>query len=163
VFELARERGEIDSWSSDLVRIASLGEDEALAAWLGSPRFSFDDKAKLLAERLGDINPMALNLAYLLVARGRLAMAGDIADEYQRLLDSYRGIERAEVATAVPLDEGDKQRLSEQLSRLIGKEVVLETEVDAELIGGMVTRVGGKLLDGSTRSRLLALKRELQR
>ena len=163
VFELARERGEIDSWSSDLAKIASLGEDVALIAWLESPKFSFDDKARLLAERLGDINPMALNLAYLLVARGRLAMAGDIADEYQRLLDSYRGIERAEVTTAVPLDEGDKQRLSEQLSRLIGKEVVLETEVDAELIGGMVARVGGKLLDGSTRSRLLALKRELQR
>jgi F-type H+-transporting ATPase subunit delta len=163
VFELAREKGEIDSWASDLEKTARLGEDAALIAWLESPKFRFDDKVKLLAERLGKANPLALNLAYLLVARGRLGMAGDIADEYQRLLDSYRGIERAEVATAVPLDEREKRKLSERLSGLIGKEVVLKTEVDAELIGGVVARVGGKLLDGSTRSRLLALKKELQR
>jgi len=81
VFELAREKGELDSWPSDLEKIARLGEDVALVAWLESPRFPFEDKARLLAERLGDINPLALNLAYLLVARGRLGMAGDIADE----------------------------------------------------------------------------------
>ena len=163
VFELARERGELDKWPSDLEKIARLGEDEALIAWLESPKFPFDDKARILAERLGDINPLALNLACLLAARGRLGLAGDIADEYQRLLDSYRGIERAEVSTAVPLDDREKQRLGERLGALIGKEVVLKTEVDSELIGGIVARVGGKLLDGSTRSRLLALKRELQR
>jgi len=163
VFELARDSGKLDAWSSDLVRVASLGEDAALMAWLESPRFPFDDKVKLLAERLSDINPLAVNLACLLVARGRLGMAGDIADEYQRLLDSYHGIERAEVTTATPIDEEDKKRLGERISKLIGKEVVLKTEVDPELIGGVVARVGGKLLDGSTRSRLQALKRELQR
>ena len=163
VFELALEKNEVDVWPSDLNKIVSLGEDEALIAWLESPKFPFDDKARLLAERLGDINPLALNLACLLAARGRLGMAADIADEYQRLLDSYQGIERAEVTTAVPLDEADKQRLSERLSKLIGRELVLTAEVDSELIGGIIARVGGKLLDGSTRSRLLALKRELQR
>ncbi len=163
VFELARERGELDSWPSDLEKIARLGEDEALIAWLESPRFPFADKARLLAERLGDVNRLALNLACLLAASGRLGIAGDVADEYQRLLDSYRGIERAEVTMAVPLDDRDKQRLGERLSALIGKDVVLKTEVDSELIGGIVARVGGKLLDGSTRSRLLALKRELQK
>jgi len=163
VFELARDSGKLDAWSSDLVRVASLGEDAALMAWLESPRFPFDDKVKLLAERLSDINPLAVNLACLLVARGRLGMAGDIADEYQRLLDSYHGIERADVITATPIDKEDKERLGERISKLIGKEVVIKTEVDPELIGGVIARVGGKLLDGSTRSRLQALKRELQR
>lgn len=163
VFELAREREELDSWASDLQQIARLTEDEALVAWLESPKFPFEDKSRLLADRLGDINPLALSLACLLVARGRLGMAGDIAGAYQRLLDSYRGMERAEVTTAIPLDDGDKRRLGERLSDLTGKEIVLETEVDPGLIGGLVVRVGGKLLDGSTRSRLLALKKELER
>jgi len=161
VFNIALEREELDRWQSDLRRIASLGEDAAFIALVESPKLHFEDKARLLSERLGDINPLALNLAYLLVARGRLAMVGDIADEYQRLLDSYRGIERAEVITAILLDDEDKLRLAERLGAVVGKKVVLKPEVDTSLIGGFIARIGGKLIDGSTRSKLDALKREL--
>jgi F-type H+-transporting ATPase subunit delta len=161
VFSIALERQELDKWQSALGRIASLSEDAALTALLESPKLRFDDKVKLLSEWLGDINPLALNLACLLVARGRLSMAGAIADEYQRLLDNYRGIERAEVITAVPLDEEDKLKLEERLSTVVGKKIILEPEVNASLIGGIVARIGGKLLDGSTRSKLEALKKEL--
>jgi len=162
VFEIALERKELDRWLADLRKVASLGEDATLVAWFESPKFHFDVKAKLLSEQLSDINPLALNLACLLVARGRLSMAGDIADEYQRLLDSYRGIEQAEVTTAVPLDDEDKTRLAERLSAVIGKKVVLKPRVDSSLLGGIVARIGDKLLDGSTSSRLTALKRELE-
>jgi len=163
VFEIARERKELDRWQSDLRKIASLREDATPIAWLENPRVHFDIKTRFLSERLGDINPLALNLACLLVARGRLSMAGDIADEYQRLLDSYRGIERAEVTTAIPLDDEDKQSLAQRLGAVVGKKVVVKPKVDPNLIGGIVARIGDKLLDGSTSSRLLALKRELER
>ena len=161
VFEIAVERQELDRWQSDLRKIASLGDDAAFITLLESPKVHFDDKARLLSERLGDVNPLALNLVYLLVARGRLSMIGEIADEYQRLLDSYRGIEPAEVITAIPLADEDKLRLEERLGTIVGKKVVVKPEVDSSLIGGIVARIGGKLLDGSTRSRLEALKREL--
>ena len=161
VFNIALEREDLDRWQSDLRKIASLSKDVALSALLESPRVRFDNKVKLLSERLGDINPLALNLVCLLVARGRFSMAGEIADEYQQLLDSYRGIEQAEVVTAIPLDDEDKLRLEERLSAVVGKMVVLKPEVDASLIGGIVARIGGKLLDGSTRSQLEALKKEL--
>ena len=161
VFNIALETKKFDKWQSDLRKIASLSEDATLIALLESPKFRFDDKAKLLSERLGDINPLALNLVYLLVTRGRLGMIGDIADGYQQLLDSYRGIERAEVTTAIPLDKEDKLRLGKRLGAVVGKKVVVKPEVDSSLIGGIIARVGGKLLDGSTRSKLAALKREL--
>ena len=163
VFEIAVETGELDRWQSDLRKIASIGEDVAFTTLLESPKLPFDAKARLLAERFGDINPLALNLVYLLLARGRLSMVGDIADEYQRLLDTYRGIEPAEVVTAIPLDDEDKLRLVERLGAVVGKKVVIKPAVDSGLIGGIVARIGGKLLDGSTRSRLEALKRELSR
>jgi len=163
VFEIALERNKLDRWQSDLRKIASLSEDATFIAFLESPKFRFDDKARLLSERLGDINPLALNLVYLLVARGRLSMVGDIAGEYQRLLDSYRGIEQAEITTAIPLDDEDKLRLEERLGAIVGKKVVLKPEVDSSLIGGIIARIGGKLLDGSTRSQLMALKKELER
>jgi len=161
VFEIALERKELDRWQSDLKKVASLGEDATLISLLQDPRLHFDSKAELLSERLGDINPLALNLVYLLITRGKLNMVGDIADEYQRLLDGYRGIERAEVTTAIPLDDEDKQRLAEYLGAAVGKKVVLKPEVDARLIGGIVARIGDKLLDGSTRSKLAALREEL--
>ena len=163
VFEIALERKELDRWQSDLGKIASLAEDAALVAVLASPRFHFDEKVKLLSERLGEINPLALNLAYLLVTRGRLGVIGDIADEYQRRLDSHHGIERAEVTTAIPLDDEEKLKLEERLGGIVRKKVVLEPEVDSSVVGGFVARIGGKLLDGSTRSKLEALKRELIR
>jgi len=161
VFNIARERNELDRWQSDLRKIASLGEDATFIALLENPKVHFEDKARLLSELLGDINPLALNLVYLLVTRGRLSMIGDIADEYQHLLDSYRGIERAEVTTAIPLDDEDRQRLEEHLGAVVGKKVVLKPKVDSSLIGGIIARIGDKLLDGSTHSKLMALKNEL--
>ena len=163
VFEIALETKELDRWQSDLRRIASLAEDDTLVAFLESPKIQFDDKAKLLSKQLKDVNPLALNLVHLLAARGILRSLVDIADDYQQLLDSYHGIETAEVATATELDEKDQKRLAEHLSTIVGKKVTLKTEVEPGLIGGIITRIGGKLLDGSTRSKLDALRKELVR
>lgn len=161
VFDIARERNELDRWQSDLKKIATLGEDAKFVALLENPKVRFGEKARLLSGWLGDITPLALNLVYLLVSRGMLGMVGDVADEYQRLLDSYRGIEQAEVTTAVPLDDEDRKRLEERLGAVVGKRVVVKPTVDPGVVGGVVARIGGKLLDGSTRSKLKALKKAL--
>jgi len=161
VFEIALETKELDKWQSDLRKIVSVVEDAALVAFLESPKVHFEDKARLLSERLKEVNPLALNLTLLLVNKGRLSIIGEIADEYQRRLNSYRGIEPAEVITAIPLDDEDKRKLTEHLGAIVGKKVVLKSEVDSALIAGFVARVGSKLLDGSTHSKLMTLKKEL--
>ncbi len=164
VFRSALDKKELNRWQSDLRKIASLLKDTAIFALLENPEVSFDDKAKVLSERLGDINPLALKLVSLLVTKGRLGMINDIADEYQRLVDNYRGIEGAEVAevtTAIPLDDEDRLRLAQRLTSIVGKPVVLKLKVDSSLIGGVIIRVGDKLIDGSIRSKLVALKKAL--
>ena len=166
VFKIALDRKELNQWQSDMRRIASLVKDAALFALLNNPEVRFDDKAKVLSERLGEINPLALKLVSELVAKGRLAAIDDIADEYQRLLDNYRGIEGAEVAevtTAIPLDDEDRLRLAQRITSLVGKPVVLKPKVDSSLIGGIIIRIGDKLIDGSIRSKLEALKRDFER
>ena len=77
------------------------------------------------------------------------------------MLDSYRGIEQAEVTTVIPLGDEYEQKLTEHLGAIVGKKVVLKPEVDSRLIGGIVARIGDKLIDGSTRSKLAALREEL--
>ena len=166
VFRIALEGQELNRWQSELRIIASLVNDTALFALLENPEVSFDEKAKVLSERLGDINPMALKLVSLLVAKGKLGMIGDIAEEYQRLVDNYRGIEGTEVAevtTAIPLDDEYQLKVAQRLTSMVGKPVVLKVKVDSGLIGGIIIRVGDKLIDGSIRSKLAALKRDLER
>jgi F-type H+-transporting ATPase subunit delta len=160
VFELALERKELERWQSDLQKIAGAIGDETFLAALESPKIRIEDKSKLLAG-LGDINPLALNLVLMLITRGGVGMIREIAGEYQRLVDAYHGIQMAEVVTAVPLDKKDKEKLAGNIGALVGAKVVLESEVDPGILGGIIARVGGKLLDGSTRSKLAALKREL--
>ena len=161
VFEIALERKELERWQSDLERVVEAVGDGTFLAALESPKIKIDKKTELLSECLGDINPLVLNLVRLLITRAGIGMIGGITDEYQRLLDAYYGIQTAEVITAVPLDERDKEKLADNLSALVDAKVVLKSEVDPEIIGGIVARVGGKLLDGSTRSKLAALRREL--
>jgi F-type H+-transporting ATPase subunit delta len=88
-------------------------------------------------------------------------MIGAIADEYCILLDDFHGVKSAEIITAVSIDDKDKQKLAEELGALVGSRVTLKSGVDPEILGGIVARVGGKLLDGSTRSKLSAMKRQL--
>jgi F-type H+-transporting ATPase subunit delta len=159
VFEIALEREELDEWQSGLERIARLSQDETITAFMASPDISFKDKASALREILGDHSLLMKNLLYLLISRGRFNMLADIVAEYQRFLDDHYDIERASIATAVPLDEEDKKKLDERLGKIIGKKVISDNKVDPGLIGGVVVRVAGKLMDGSTRGKLEALKR----
>jgi len=161
IFEIALEKKELERWQADLQKIAGAAGDETFLAVMESPKIKVDKKTELLKKSLGDINPLALNLMLMLITRGGVGMIGEIAGEYQRLLDAYHGIQTANVITAVPLEEKDKEKLAENIGALVGTRVVLKSEVDPEILGGIIARVGGKLLDGSTRSKLAALKREL--
>lgn len=163
-FRMALESQELSRWQSDLRKIASMCRDEALFARLGDREVPFEDKERLLSERLGEVNPMAMKLVSMLVARGRLAMIEYISDEYQQLLDNYRGLEGAEVAeviTAIPLDDEDRLKIGKRITDIVGRPVVLKPRVDPGVIGGIVIRVGDKLIDGSIRSKLASLRKEL--
>ena len=162
-FQIALEREQLDTWRRDLERISEAVNEPLLFSFLASPKIHFGEKARVLRERLEEINPLAMNLALLLVAKGRLGILGEMVLEYGRLLDEHRGIAHAEVATAVPLHPEEKGRLTYRLSDMVGKEIVLTPTVDPSIIGGLVARVGDKLIDGSTKGRLLALRESLIR
>lgn len=162
VFELALKKKGLTRCQSDLEKVVSLSQDTDIVAYLENPKVRFEDKTRMLSEKLRDVvDPLVLNLVYLLLTKSSLSMLTDIADEYQLLIDSHKGVVRAEVITAIPLDDEDKLKLSQRLGNIVGKKVILEPEVDPDIIGGVIVRVGGKLLDGSIRSKLAALKREL--
>ena len=159
VFEIALEKNEPDRWQSDLETIAVAVKDGALMAALESPKIKLEQKAGLISG-LG-VGHLAVNLVLMLITRSSVGIIGQVAADYRRLLNAHRGIETAEVVTAVPLEKSDEERLAKRLSEVVGAEVELQSTVQPEILGGIVARIGGKLLDGSTRSKLIALKREL--
>jgi F-type H+-transporting ATPase subunit delta len=161
VFEIALEGNKLKEWQSNLTKIAKLVEDEEFVGLAENPKIHFDLKTKLVQEKLGKINPMALNLIYLLISKGKLKTAGQISEEYNHLLNEYYGIKSAEVTTAVPLDIAEKEKLCRNLETLVGKKVSMKVEVDRDILGGFIARIDDSLIDGSIRNRLEMLKKRL--
>ena len=161
VFQIATENKEVDKWRSELGTIAETLTDPELRPILEDPKIRLHDKASLTAKCLPGLSQLAINLAKLLVSKQALGIVEQIAAQFNRMADAHEGIEHATVTTAVDLDDSDRERLASHLSTLTGKRVTLETEVDPDIIGGFVARIGDKLLDGSTRARLEALKKKL--
>jgi F-type H+-transporting ATPase subunit delta len=160
VFEIALEKKGLEKWRFDLDKIVAAVGDKEFLAVLESPKIKFEEKSRLL-EQLGGIDPLVLNLVRLLIVRGGVNMLPEIAAEYGRMVDDYHGIQTAAVVTAVPIDKKEQEKLAQTIGAMIDKKVVLQPAVAPEIIGGIVARVGGKLLDGSTRSKLMALKKDL--
>jgi F-type H+-transporting ATPase subunit delta len=161
VFELALERNELEVWQAGLKKMADLTTDQELMALLQNPRIQFDAKKDLLKKRLGDLHPLVMNLAVLLVTKGNLYRSRDIFQKYNNLLDIHRGVERAEVTTAFPLGAKEEERISRRLGGIIDHKVVMESHLDPSIIGGFIARMGDMLIDGSIRQRLESLKKSL--
>jgi F-type H+-transporting ATPase subunit delta len=161
-FEIARGRDSLEEWATDLALVAQVMADPQAAAVLSSTKVALADRYRLLEAILAEIDPLVMNLARLLVAKGRVGVASQVAEAYRDLVDEHSGVAHARVVTAVPLDDAERRAVEDRLSQVTGKKVVAHLEVETDIVGGLVARVGDRLIDGSTRSKLLALKGALQ-
>jgi F-type H+-transporting ATPase subunit delta len=161
-FEIALERDDVDAWLRDLQTLADLAAQPGVLGVLESNRIGGEEKERLLAAGLSGVGPLALNLARLLVDKGRFALADQVREEFAGLVDEHRGLAHGSIVTAVELSDAEKEQVAGRLGEILGKKVLLESEVDPAIIGGMVARVGDRLIDGSARTKLLALKKELE-
>jgi F-type H+-transporting ATPase subunit delta len=161
VFQIASENNEVEKWRSELKEIATTLKDPQLRAILEDPKVHLSEKEKLISKCLPELSQLALNFTYLLVAKQRLGILEQIVSEYERMADAHQGLEHARVVTALPIDKQEEVKLTEHLATITGKKILLTTEVDPAIIGGFVARVGDKLIDGSTKAKLEALKRSL--
>ena len=161
VFQIAQERNEIDQWADELQASLAVVEDATLRTYLSLPKVRIADKLKAIRGSLGSVNPLVRNLVGLLASRNAIELYPRVVAEYERLVDGHLNRERAVVVAAVPLDSQQEERLRQQLSKLLDKEVILSTQVEPEILGGMVARVGDRIIDGSTRGRLVDLRKSL--
>ena len=160
-FELAAQAGSMPEWASALDEIAAFMTDAEVRRVLENTRVAQDAKQRLIEAALGDLPPLPLNLARLLVRKARTGIAAEVAAEFRRLAEERQGIARAQAVTAVELSAGERRALADRLREQTGRQIVLETAVDPALIGGVVIQIGDRLVDASTRARLRALRDSL--
>ena len=161
IFELAREQGAVDQWGQDMALVAQAFAESEFGALLRHAGVSADDKRRATEAVLSDVQPLVRNMVDLLVARGLVDAIPDACNEYAQLQDQMEGRQRVEVTTAVPLDSSEVERITEFVAGLIGREVVVTSLVDEEILGGLVIQIGDRLLDGSARARLNGLRERL--
>lgn len=164
LYELAHEQGATERIGKDLADLASTwGASEELRRAFQNPQFALDEKKKLVAAIADRVNvhPLLRNTLLMLNDRRRLEFLPDIAESFARIAERRAGRVRAEIITATKLPEAYYAQLQKTLAQATGKDVVLIRREDPSLIGGVVTRVGGRVFDGSIKNRLRELRSRL--
>jgi F-type H+-transporting ATPase subunit delta len=161
LFELAFESHALEPVEADLHRFdAMLAESADLARLVRSPVFSAAEQSKALAavlDRAG-IGGLAARFLMVVTANRRLFAVRDIIRAYAALAASHRGEVAAQVTVAEPLSDGHLAEITNTLHAVTGKTVKVDVRVDPSIIGGLVVKLGSRMVDSSLRTKLNALK-----
>jgi len=161
-FEVALRDDTVDAWRGELDAAAEVVADERAGRALANPSIPLEIRTALAEKTFARlVGPKVQNLIRLLLRRGRIEELPRLAAEFRRLDDQRQGITRATATSATSLTPDEVTELTERLEKTAGGRVALDTEVDPSLLGGLVVRLGDRLIDGSVRSRLERLRNQL--
>jgi F-type H+-transporting ATPase subunit delta len=165
LFELAGEANAIDAVKADLDRFdALIGESADLLRLVRSPVFSADAQLQALSavlERAG-IGGLAVRFLKLVTANRRLFAVRDMIGRFRELVAQHKGEATAEVTVAEPLKAEHLEALRATLNSVSGKNVDLDIKIDPAIIGGLVVKLGSRMVDTSLRSKLNAIKHAMK-
>jgi F-type H+-transporting ATPase subunit delta len=152
-------RRELDGFSELLIRETEL--ERAIA----NPLYDTASRRKVLEKTLEKLNLSTVVTSFLLLLfeKGRIGFLNDINAYYQKLADELKGISRAELVSATELSTESVKKIRESLSKMTGRAVILNTTQDPSLIGGVITKIGDFVLDGSVKTQLSNMKESLKR
>jgi F-type H+-transporting ATPase subunit delta len=165
LFDLAREAGSIDAVQADLDRFdAFVAESADLTRLVRSPVFSADEQLNALSvvlQRAG-IGGLAAQFLKLVTKNRRLFAVRDMVRAFRALVAQHRGETTAEVTVAEPIKDDHVAALRNALKAVSGKEVDLKIKVDPAIIGGLVVKLGSRMVDSSLRTKLNSIKHAMK-
>lgn len=160
---LAQRAGDAAGWGELISGLAAAVEqDPRLFRFLEAPQVEAEQKKAVLSRALADHAPrhFVLFLAKLVDNRRQMLLPA-VAVEYHNLLDQALGRVHARVTVAREVDDATRKAIAEELSRSLGQQVIPHVQVNPEILGGVVVRVGDTVMDGSVRRRLSTLRRQM--
>lgn len=163
LYELAAEQQELDSVEEQLGFVEqTMDSVPELASLLYHPQVPVEAKKDTVVKVFGEqLGVHVRNFLLLLVDKRRETALTAIVKEFKVLANAARNITEAEVTTAMPLSDSEQQALSAKLSAVTGKRVTLQTKVDQRIVGGVIVKIGDKLIDGSVVRQLANLEAAL--
>ncbi|MBI5248322.1 MAG: ATP synthase F1 subunit delta [Desulfomonile tiedjei] len=162
---IGTEQNALEKYGQDLANLVQMVEvSKDFRELLVNPVFTKDDKKKITGQILEQTGTdrMVINFVNVLIDRKRIDQLGAIEEAYREEVDKIRGITRGEVTSAETITEEELDRVTEALSTITGKQVLVTTKVDPYLVGGLVARVGDMVFDGTIRTQLNQLKESLK-
>lgn len=162
LFEVASEQGKVDPLREQLGQFAdALEENRELAVFFFSPYFSTAEKQQALTGLLDGADEAFVSFLKLLIENHRMPVVFRIRREYERLWAQANKVLPVQVTSAIALDEATTESIGSSIGESTGRHVELSAEVDPDILGGIVVRVGNSILDASIRSRLEQLRKQV--
>ena len=161
LFELATDEGKVAEVEGDLAKFQALSDESPdFVRVLRSPVIASDEQEKAISAVLSkaDVGALTINFFKLLAKNRRLFAAADIARDFQSFAARARGEVRAEVTAAAPLADAQVADLKAALKASVGKDVTLVQKVDPSLLGGLVVKIGSRMVDSSLKTKLESMK-----
>jgi len=164
LFEAAQDADKLDTVRDELGEIAdAIDEDRDLQVFFFSPSLSSEEKKEGLAKAVTGADDLVQNFLELLVENQRMTSIFKIRRELDALWDKENELLPVQITSAVELDDKTVKQIGDQIADQTGRKVELSAEVDPDVLGGLVVRVGNTVLDASVRRRLESLRREVAR
>jgi F-type H+-transporting ATPase subunit delta len=166
LFELARDRKAIDAVAADLNKFRGLiAESADLERLVKSPVFTAEEQTRALSAVLAGagLGGVAANFLKLVATKRRLFAIGEMIDGFGKLVDREKGVTRAEVTVAEPLNDAHTQAIKAALAEVSGgKSVEVDVKVDPAIIGGLVVKLGSRMVDSSLRTKLNSIRTRMK-
>lgn len=165
LLDIGVDKGNFENLAVELGRVVNLfNQSSDLHQVFTHPRFNHELRKKVLGKLLERLSvcPTIRNFSFLLVDRNRILSLPAILNAYQTLVDRHLGRIRAEVVVARKLNPMDEKRLVKALSTASKQDVLVEQVVDPSILGGLIARVGGRVYDGSLKTRLNSIGSHLR-
>ena len=164
LFEAAEEQDKLDEVREQVGQFAdALGETQELSVFFFSPYFSTEEKKEGLGKVLDGADDVVRNFLELLIEKHRVPAIHRIRREFESLWEEANKLLPVEVTSAIELDEGTVKQIGDRIGERTGRRVQLESKVDPDILGGIVVRVGDRILDASIANRLESLRKQVAR
>jgi len=163
---ISKEDGQTEAYRKELSGFADLmGQENALNQAITNPLYDTKKRRNVLQAVLDNlgISKTMKSFFLLLFDKGRIGFIGSINEFYQKLADELRGIARASLISATALSEDTVEKIQAALSKKTKKKIILEVAQNPELIGGIVTKIGDLVWDGSIKTQLSNMRETLKR
>ena len=163
---IGKEDDKAESYKEELDRFSDLiTREKELEQAITNPLYDVGGRKKVLQaviDKTG-VSKVLASFLLLLFEKGRFGFLNDINEFYKKLADELKGVVRASLVSATELSSETVEKIRTTLSKKTGKDIILEVEQDPSLIGGIVSRIGDLVLDGSIKTQLLNMRESLKR